>query len=147
MASAYMPVMLCSLAACGGAPDAAKHGLSVASIAVRATDDVVAERYAIAAAEAYDAATSLADYREQMTGWDAAERALRTARAALFGLQSALDAWDDAGEGDWPGAAACLSKALLDVRSAIVAVGVTVPAALLAALELGGFFAGECHVD
>lgn len=145
---AWVPLLslvLCT--ACGGAPKAARTALSITAVAVVRTDEVVAIRYTAAANSALSSATSLEDYRDRMAGWDTVERALRGSRAALLIAQSALDTWDDAGEGQWLGAAACLSASLRGIHAAIIALAITVPDELLAALEIAGTFSGECHVD
>jgi hypothetical protein len=48
----------------------------------------------------------------------------------------ALDIWDEGGEEDWPGLAACVAVALVDLAELVEAAGLDLPEALTDALDM-----------
>lgn len=124
----------------------ARTALDVAAHAVVAVDVEVAPRYEAAADEAREAATDRADYEARMARWNAAETALRTARASLIAAESGIDAADT--DGEVRSVVGCVGVALGRVLDALAEVDVQPPAKLHDAIRsfsrLGGLF---CEVQ
>lgn len=128
---------------CGGVPKGARETLTVSARALLVVDGVTATRYTEAAEQALHEATSLANYHDRMAPWDAAEEAIRDAKAALLVAEQALDAWDSTGDKkSFQEAAKVLARTLATVADVLTDVGIVLPSTLQTALNLAQAWGG-----
>ena len=136
LAGFVLGVALYSLVGCATPRKTAHRITAGAAEAVAIVDVEAAAYYAATARESLRQAESLADYRARMEGPDALEQGLRVAYEAVELAAGALDIWDEGGEEDWPGLAACVAVALVDLAELVEAAGLDLPEALTDALDM-----------
>lgn len=133
----YWALFFFLLWGCGGALGPARTTLSVAAESLNTLDREMAPQYANVAAIALERANTQEEYTQLLEGWNALERTMRDAKAALLLAQGLLDVYEKAaGVHEFLDAMTALTQAMSEVRDALNLAEVPVPSELTRAINM-----------